>query len=149
MTKSFFAAFGERVRDRSSLILFALLLTLVTCYLLLATFAGPVYAQACPATGCPAPGLAQVQQLITRLINISVTVSFMALTVWLVWSALKFFITSGGDPKALSHAWSSVTWAFMGIFFLILAWLVIRLIAEVTGAPVDQYCLGFPPYCMP
>lgn len=97
---------------------------------------------------CPAAGITQLQQLLTRIINISVTIAFMALTVWLIWGALKFFIISGGDPKALAHAWSSVTWAFMGIFFLVLAWLILKLIFVVTGAPVTSYCLGFPPYCI-
>src|SRR3989344_2204499 len=97
---------------------------------------------------CPASGIIQVQQLMTRLINISVTIAFMALTVWLIWSALKFFITSGGDPKALAQAWQSVTWAFLGLFFMVLAWLVVKLILVVTGADVTSYCLGFPPYCM-
>lgn len=116
----------------------------------------PTYAQptGCNNAGpggtlqCGASGIIQAQQLVTRLINVSVTLAFMALTVWLAWSALKLFITSGGDPKALSHAWSSVTWAFMGIFFLALAWFVMKLIFAVTGANVTQYCLGFPPYCL-
>lgn len=98
---------------------------------------------------CPAAGIIQVQELLTRIISISTTIAFMALTIWLVWGALKFFITSGGDPKALAHAWGSVTWAFMGLVFLVLAYLAIKLIVEVTGAPVDRYCLGFPPYCAP
>lgn len=100
-----------------------------------------------PTPDCAA-GIIQLQQLITRLINISVTIAFMALTVWLVWSALKLFITSGGDPKALAQAWGAVTWAFMGIFFMVLAWLILKLIAAVTGADVTSYCLGFPPYCV-
>jgi hypothetical protein len=99
------------------------------------------------AKGCPAAGIVQVQQLMTRFINISTTIAFMALTVWLVWGALKFFITSGGDPKALAHAWGSLTWALMGLFFLALAYLVLKLIFAVTGAPVHLFCLGFPPYC--
>lgn len=122
-------------------------------------FSSPVFAQALPAAPkgckyigtaleCEASGIIQLQQVLTRIINISVTIAFMALTVWLVWSALKFFITSGGDPKALSHAWSSVTWAFMGLFFMVLAYLILKLILAVTGADVTQYCLGFPPYCM-
>lgn len=106
-------------------------------------FASPVFAQEVRAAG-----IIQLQQLITRLINISVTIAFMALTVWLVWSALKFFITSGGDPKALSHAWGSVTWAFMGLFFMVLTYLIFKLIFAVTGANVTEYCLGFPPYCI-
>jgi hypothetical protein len=109
-------------------------------------FATSVSAQ-CTGDSCPAAGIVQVQQLMTRMINISVTIAFMSLTVWLVWGALKFFITSGGDPKNLAHAWSSVTWAFMGLFFMVLAWLSLKLIAAVTGANITQFCLGFPPYC--
>ena len=115
-----------------------------------------VFAQPAGCTGsaaagdlsCGASGIVQIQQLLTRLINISVTAAFMCLTVWLAWTALKLFITSGGDPKALAHAWNSVTWAFMGLFFMVLAWLVLKLIFAVTGANVTQYCLGFPPYCV-
>lgn len=125
--------------------------------ILLVTFSAPVFAQCerdplaptdSSAVSCEAAGIVQVQQLVTRMINISVTVAFMALSVWLAWSALKLFITSGGDPKNLAHAWQSVTWAFMGIFFLILAYLALRLIATVTGADVTHFCFGFPPYCI-
>jgi len=97
---------------------------------------------------CKASGIVQVQQLMTRLINISVTIAFMAVTVWLAWGSIKFFITSGGDPKALAQAWNSVTWAFMGLFFMVLAWLALKLIFAITGANVTQFCLGFPPYCL-
>lgn len=97
---------------------------------------------------CPAAGVIQLQELLTRMINISVTLAFMAMTVWLAWSAIKFFITSGGDPKALSQAWSSVTWIFMGIVFMVLAYLALKLIFTFTGADVTKYCLGFPPYCI-
>lgn len=96
---------------------------------------------------CPAAGIVQVQELVTRMINISVTIAFMAMTVWLAWSAIKFFITSGGDPKALSQAWSSVTWIFMGLVFMALAYLALRLVSSFAGIDVTQYCLGFPPYC--
>lgn len=126
---------------------------IVTLLLTINFFPNPVFAQAapapaCPVTGCPAAGINQATQLLTRLINISVTIAFMALTVWLVWSAIKFFITSGGDPKALAHAWGSVTWAFLGLFFMALAYLILKLIFAVTGADVTQFCLGFPPYCV-
>lgn len=141
MIKAFFV-------HRFLFIVFALLLTLVTCYLLLVTSVSAQCNLGPKGDECPAAGIVQVQQLMTRLINISVTIAFMALTVWLVWGALKFFITSGGDPKALAHAWASVTWAFMGLFFMVLAWLSLKLIFAVTGANVTQYCLGFPPYCI-
>lgn len=136
--------------------LFIVLLAISYFLLTINLFPNPVFAQIPPCNilgpggtfQCPGSGIIQAQQLLTRIINISVTIAFMAVTVWLVWSALKLFITSGGDPKALAHAWSSVTWIFMGLFFMVLAWLVLKLIFAVTGADVTQYCLGFPPYCI-
>lgn len=102
-----------------------------------------------PTTGfCPAAGIIQVQELLTRIINLSTTLAFIAATIWLAWSSIKFFITSGGDPKALSQAWASVTWIFMGIVFMILAYLALKLIAAFSGFDVTDYCLGFPPYCI-
>lgn len=141
--------------QRIKLKTFALYFILYTSYSIL-LLPSPVFAQCTPAPVpgnpkaviCPAAGIVQVQELLTRIINISVTLAFMAVTVWLVWGALKFFITSGGDPKALAHAWSSVTWTFMGLFFMVLAWLSLKLILAVTGADVTKYCLGFPPYCI-
>lgn len=126
-----------------ALVLFSILYSLFSTQ-------SPVLAACDPANPTPecAPGVIQLTQLMTRLINISVTIAFMALTVWLVWAALKFFITSGGDPKALAHAWMSITWAFLGLFFMVLAWLVLKLIYATTGANVTEFCLGFPPYCV-
>lgn len=98
----------------------------------------------CSPVDCPAAGVLQIQELLSRIIGISVGIAFMALTVWLIWSAIKLFITSGGDPKAIQQAWQSVTWAFAGILFLALAWLILRLITEFTGVPVDKFCIGFP-----
>lgn len=97
---------------------------------------------------CDAAGVEQAQQLLTRMINISTTIAFMAMTVWLAWSAIKLFITSNGDPKALSQAWSSVTWIFMGIVFMVLAYLALRLISAFAGIDVTEYCIGFKPYCI-
>ncbi len=92
----------------------------------------------------PASGVLQIQELLSRIISISVGAAFIALTIWLVWSAIKLFITSGGDPKALQQAWQSVTWAFAGVLFLALAWLVLNLIQAFTGVKVTEFCIGFP-----
>lgn len=133
-------------------LLLVLILTLNTNYLILNTSnPSPAFAQCVTGptgTECPSAGIVQAQELMTRLINISVTAAFMALTVWLAWSAIKFFITSGGDPKALSQAWASVTWGFMGLVFMVLAYLALKLISDVSGFDVTKYCLGFPPYCI-
>lgn len=91
----------------------------------------------------PAAGVIQIQDMIQRVITISVGLAFMALTVMLVWSGIKY-LTSGGEQKAIAAAHSSVTWALLGMLFLVFAYLLLRLIEEFTGVKVLAVCVGFP-----
>lgn len=92
--------------------------------------------------GGPA-GVLQFQEIIQRLINVSVAVAFMASGAMLVWGAIKF-VTSGGEPKAIQEAWQVITWALLGIVFLTMAWLTLLAIKAATGVDVTRFCLGFP-----
>lgn len=92
----------------------------------------------------PGPaGVLQLQQLIVRVINLSVGLAFIALIVVLVYAGIRF-LTSGGDPKVLTTQANTVTWALMGILFLALAWLILKLIAVFTGVDITNFCIGFP-----
>jgi hypothetical protein len=93
--------------------------------------------------GPEAAGIPQLENLFSRILNISVGLAFIALTIMLVWAGIKF-ITSGGDAKVISSAWSVITWALLGMFFLILAWLIILLIKQFTGVDVTTFSLQFP-----
>lgn len=88
-------------------------------------------------------GLFELENLFTRILQISVGLGFMALTVMLVYAGIKF-ITSGGDPKQISAAWNVITWAFLGILFMGIAWLIILLVQEFTGVNMVDFNLGFP-----
>lgn len=91
-----------------------------------------------------AAGVVQLQQLIIRIIGISVALAFIILTVVLVYAGIRF-ITSGGDPKSINAASQAITWGLLGLLFLVLAWLILRLVEAFTGVPVSSYfCLGFP-----
>lgn len=92
--------------------------------------------------GPPPAGLPQLEQLMIRLINLSGGAAFIILTVMLAYAGIKF-LTSGGDAKAISQAWGIVTWAFLGIFFLAIAWLILLLIEAFTGVPVTTFSLKF------
>lgn len=94
-------------------------------------------------SGPPPANLETLQNLMTRLINISVPIAFMAVTVVLALAGIKY-LTSGGDAKAIGAAHQSVTWALMGIIFMILAWLLLLLIEAFTGVKVTQFNLEFP-----
>jgi hypothetical protein len=110
---------------------------LFTFYFLLSK---PAYAA---DLGPPPAGATQIQELITRIINLSVGGAFIALTVVLVWAGVKY-ITSGGEQKSIMNAHQTVTWAFIGVFFLALAWIILRLIQAFTGVNVTQFSINIP-----
>ncbi len=82
-----------------------------------------------------AAGLTQIENLFRQIINLSVAAAFVALVVVLVWAGIRF-LTSGGDAKALQSAGMTITWALLGMLFLVIAWLVLQLIAAFTGLDV-------------
>lgn len=93
----------------------------------------------------PGPsGVLQLQQLMLRLINISTNLAFFTTAAMLIWAGYKF-IASSGEAKPLQEAWSITTWSLLGLAFLVIAWLILRLIESFTGVPVSSaFCLGFP-----
>lgn len=92
----------------------------------------------------PGPsGILQLQDLIQRIINLSVGFAFIALTVVLVVAGIRF-ITSGGEPKSLGQASQAMTWALLGILFLAIIWLILQLIKAFSGIDVTNVCIGFP-----
>ncbi len=88
-------------------------------------------------------GVLQLQQLITRIINLAAALAFLALLVMFIYAGFKY-LTSNGDPKALQSAHQTVIWAVLGVIFLVLAWLILKLIEAFTGVQVTQFCIGFP-----
>ena len=49
------------------------------------------------------------------------------------------YITSGGDPKAVEGAQKTLTYAIGGLVALLLSYLVLVLIKEITGANVTDF----------
>lgn len=113
----------------------AVVLVLLTSYPILY----PSYALATD----PGPaGVQQLQDLIQRVISLIVGLAFIALLIMLIYSGIRF-LTSGGDQKAIASASQSMTWAVLGIAFMVLAWLILKLIEAFTGVQVTRFCLGF------
>jgi TRAP-type C4-dicarboxylate transport system permease small subunit len=90
-----------------------------------------------------AAGVVQIQQLIQRITNIVVDLAFVTVLIVLFWGGIKY-LASGGDPKNIEEANRIVTWALLGIVFLALAFLILRLVEAFTGVPVTKFCIGFP-----
>ena len=91
----------------------------------------------------PASGILQIQELFQRILNISIGAAFIAVTIVLMYAGITFLV-SAGEPAKTKVAKDSITWALLGILFLALAWLFLKLIEVFTGVPVTKFCLGFP-----
>ncbi len=83
-------------------------------------------------------GLTQIEDLIKQLVRVSVSLAFVALFVILLWGGIKY-LTSGGEPKSLQSATQTITWGLLGTLFLIIAWLVLKLIEAFTGVQVTGF----------
>jgi hypothetical protein len=53
------------------------------------------------------------------------------------------YIMARGDPKAVSSAQSTITWAVVGLGIIIVAWLVLVAIQQLTGAQVTIFNVPF------
>lgn len=86
---------------------------------------------------CPA-GLTEIEQVFGNVISVVVGLGFIAMLVLLVWAGIKY-TTSGGEPKAIQSAHLAVTWAFLGVLFLAIAWIILQLIQAFTGVEVTLF----------
>lgn len=90
-------------------------------------------------TAGPCPGgLTQIEDLVKQVISIAVGLAFLALVVMLFIGGLKYLL-SGGETKALNSATQTITWALLGILFLAIAWLILKLIEAFTGIPLTRF----------
>lgn len=85
-----------------------------------------------------AAGLKQIEDVFTNVISVIVGLGFIVTLVMLIWAGFKY-LTSGGEPKAVQAAHQTVTWALLGILFLAIAWLVLKLVEAFTGVPVTGF----------
>lgn len=90
-----------------------------------------------------ASGVLQLQELLQRIINLSVGLAFIAILIMVVVAAIKYLV-SGGDSKAISSAGNTMTWALLGALFLVLSWLILLLLKAFTGVDFLTFCIGFP-----
>lgn len=83
-------------------------------------------------------GLAEIEQVFSKVVSIMVGLGFIVSLVVLAWAGIKY-LTSGGEPKAIQAAHQALTWALLGILFLAIAWIILQLIQAVTGVQVTFF----------
>ena len=89
-------------------------------------------------------GIVPITELTTvfaNILNVITVIAGFAILIVLVMGAFRFIVAQG-DPKAVSTARSQITWGFLGLFFLVAAWLIILFISTLTGFDLTKFCLS-------
>lgn len=84
-----------------------------------------------------------LETVLRNIFNLAVAGAGVAVFVMLLIGGFKY-LTSGGDPKAAESARGTLTWAIIGLFILIGAWFILKLIEEFTGIKVSVFSIKFP-----
>ena len=92
------------------------------------------------------PGAATFQALEVIFSNILAIIFILAgFTTFIMLLVAGFrYLLSKGDPKATAQARGTLTWAIVGLLFLIAAWFILRLIKEFTGVDVTLFKIPHP-----
>ncbi|MFZ5365835.1 MAG: hypothetical protein ACOZBZ_00900 [Patescibacteria group bacterium] len=92
-------------------------------------------------TGKQPAQLKDLEWIFTRILNIVTYFAVLAVFIMLVLGGFKY-LTSGGDPKATESAQKTITYAILGLVFLIGIWLILKFIKVFTGVDVTQFKIG-------
>ncbi|MGA2910466.1 MAG: hypothetical protein ABSE04_01515 [Candidatus Microgenomates bacterium] len=76
--------------------------------------------------------------LVQRTISLVLGLAGIVLFVILIVGGFKY-ITSGGDPKAVETAKKTLTYAVAGLIIILVSYLILVLISNITGVNVTQF----------
>lgn len=98
-------------------------------------------------------GAGGISFFLSRIIELIYTASAVIFVFMVLWSALQW-IMSGGDKEKVGAAQKRLTYAIIGIVFLAVAFVIIRVIGEITGfsfftptQPPATTCTPYDPTC--
>lgn len=77
--------------------------------------------------------LGQLNDLFSNAVKAIIALAGIILFVMLIIGGVKY-ITSGGDPKAAEGAKHTITYAVGGLILILLSYLILYIIGQVTGA---------------
>lgn len=117
------------------------LLSISTSLFSFLLLASPAYAATPWGPECVSNGVATLGGIVCVVKNLLFQVPFvivLAALAMVIFSGIRL-ITAGADPKAFASAWSTFTWAIIGLVLLSAAWLILVIIENFTGAPVTKF----------
>lgn len=87
--------------------------------------------------------IADLGDILKNLISYVLGIAGIVFFVLLVIGGFKF-ITSGGDPKAAEGAKKTLTSAIFGLVIILISYLILLLIKNITGANVTDFNILLP-----
>jgi hypothetical protein len=97
------------------------------------------------AGSCSSADVAQLQDLgcyFGNILEAMIPLIGLVAFIMIVSGGFKI-LTSAGDAKAMAGGKQTITLAVGGIALAIIAWLVLLLIEQITGAKVTEFKFGF------
>ena len=92
-------------------------------------------------------GFAPLYQLTVVFGNVAgvvLTLAGFSVVIMLIVGGFRY-ISARGDPKALQSARGTITWAIVGLVFIILAFLIVDFLAGFIGIPeLGKFCVPGP-----
>lgn len=120
-----------------------LVITLIFIFgLIVFSSAKPVFAQynltpgSCDLSSLDHPEPWQILCPILRLLNFVIIVAGIVFAVMITYGAIKIS-TSLGDPKAYAGAWRNMWFAILGVFVVLGAYAILRILSSVFGLNIN------------
>lgn len=82
--------------------------------------------------------LSDLETVFGNVVKSALALAGIVLFILLIMGGFKY-ITSGGDPKAAEGAKKTLTYAIGGLIAILLSYLILVLISNITGADVTQF----------
>ncbi len=83
------------------------------------------------------PELGCLGAIVIRVLDMVFFFLGAVVVIYLIFGALKF-VTSGGDPKAVTSAKNTMTYAILGLIIILLSFLVLNFIGNFLGLEPGQ-----------
>lgn len=81
--------------------------------------------------------LSALTEVIQNIISLLAPAAAIAFLIMLIVGGFQF-LTSGGDPKAVAGARTTLTYAIIGIILVVVSWLILLLVHQITGVDVTK-----------
>lgn len=103
-----------------------------------------VYAQAseCGQAGAPAC-ISDIVTVIKNIISLLAPAAAVGFLLVIIYGGFQL-VTSGGDPKAAAGARGTLTYAVIGAILVLVSWLILLLIQNITNTPQDITTVDLP-----